>query len=353
MYSLSPLKVLINASGYNPSGQLKWVYHKYPFLNKYSRHKENKIIRSFQNTPEVILAPLELEFGPDVCREHQVYSGFSISKKRLDVDVDPAFEKSFQEILKLKKQGLKLVYCSFGTYFSSRDEHRYVIAFFTLLIHAFRNEGNIAFVIASKESITGAVKAQTNIPAHFSFFTKVPQLSVLAHADLFITHGGLGSIKEALSYAVPMLVYPLDLNWDQSGNAAKVQHHGLGMRGDFKTDTSKDIREKINYILLSSQFVDNCREFENMVSQSYNQYNTLKSLRGMFEKTIQVSACYVPCCPICFFRFYAIFKIQRRTTCKCVYRRCDYWPGALRQQGVHCRHPDAGGETVETRCFAG
>jgi hypothetical protein len=275
---LSPLPLLANAAAYNPKGQLRWVFNKYPFLKKYSTHSGNNLVRLFQNVPEIILAPLELEFGPDVRREHQIYAGFSIPQKRIDIDCDPTFKHYFKEILNLKEEGRKLVYCSFGTYFSSKDEHRYVIAFFTLLIHAFRNESSIVFIIASKDTITEAVKAQTNIPKNFFIFTKVPQLSVLAHSDLFITHGGLGSIKEALYKAVPMLVYPLDLNWDQAGNALKIKYHDLGLSGNFRSDGANEIFSNTMKVLNNPRYVENCRRLNRLISSSYSSSQIIQFL---------------------------------------------------------------------------
>lgn len=54
----------------------------------------------------------------------------------------------------------------------------------------------------------------------------VPQLAVLECADLFCTHGGYNSIREAIRAGVPMLVRPGML--DQPANAARVAELGLG-----------------------------------------------------------------------------------------------------------------------------
>jgi UDP:flavonoid glycosyltransferase YjiC (YdhE family) len=53
-----------------------------------------------------------------------------------------------------------------------------------------------------------------------------PQVDLLKHTKLFITHGGLGGIKEAIISGVPMLVIPFDT--DQPRNAARVLYHKLG-----------------------------------------------------------------------------------------------------------------------------
>ena len=38
---------------------------------------------------------------------------------------------------------------------------------------------------------------------------KIPQLYVLKHSYLFITSGGMNSIKEAIYYKIPMIIFPI------------------------------------------------------------------------------------------------------------------------------------------------
>src|SRR6185312_13746791 len=68
---------------------------------------------------------------------------------------------------------------------------------------------------------------------------------VLSRADVFITHGGINSVHDAIRHKVPMIVYPLDPTYDQNGNSSRVVYHKLGLRGDLDKDSVNDIREKI------------------------------------------------------------------------------------------------------------
>jgi N-glycosyltransferase len=54
-----------------------------------------------------------------------------------------------------------------------------------------------------------------------------PQTLVMRTADLFVTHAGFGSLREAISNAVPMLA--VGLTTDQPGNAHRLSHLGLGV----------------------------------------------------------------------------------------------------------------------------
>ncbi len=55
---------------------------------------------------------------------------------------------------------------------------------------------------------------------------EVLQWRELKEMSLFITHGGLGSVKEALFQGVPMVVVPT--GFDQPFNAMRIKHHRLG-----------------------------------------------------------------------------------------------------------------------------
>ncbi|MFZ4672666.1 MAG: glycosyltransferase, partial [Flavobacterium sp.] len=160
-------------------------------------------------------------------------------------------------ILKYKiETGHSLIYCSFGSYFSSIDEHKYIISLCLYLIKVFQNKPKL-FVISVKKEIIDTITKYTTIPFNFFFFTRVPQLLILREADLFITHGGLGSIKEAIFMHVPMLVYPLDLSWDQKGNAQKIDFHQIGISGNFKNDGIKEIEEKVLKLLEDPAYKQN------------------------------------------------------------------------------------------------
>ena len=61
---------------------------------------------------------------------------------------------------------------------------------------------------------------------HVSVEQFVPQKLVLQSAQLFCTHGGYNSVREAIRAGVPMLVTPFTL--DQPENAVAVTLLGLG-----------------------------------------------------------------------------------------------------------------------------
>jgi zeaxanthin glucosyltransferase len=74
----------------------------------------------------------------------------------------------------------------------------------------------------------------------------VPQVALLGRAAAMINHGGLGAIKEAIVYGVPMLVFPIAR--DHPDNSRRVVHHGLGLAGELTRVTAEEIRRMLRQV---------------------------------------------------------------------------------------------------------
>jgi UDP:flavonoid glycosyltransferase YjiC (YdhE family) len=57
---------------------------------------------------------------------------------------------------------------------------------------------------------------------------RAPHSEVLRHASAVVTHAGHGTVIKALAAGVPVVALPLGR--DQLDNAARVAHHGVGLR---------------------------------------------------------------------------------------------------------------------------
>lgn len=64
------------------------------------------------------------------------------------------------------------------------------------------------------------------LPANFVVRESVPQLDILQRTALFISHGGMNSVSEALYYGVPLVVIPYFA--DQPWVAKRVLQLGAG-----------------------------------------------------------------------------------------------------------------------------
>ena len=145
------------------------------------------------------------------------------------------------------------------------------------MIQASAKERHL-LVIAAK----GIPKDVATLAANDSvyIFDFVPQLQVLMYADVFITHGGLNSIREAVHAEVPMLLYPIHSEYDPIGNAARIAYHKLGLRGSAHSDTALEIANKLKEILSNPVYKANVQKLKRQ-DAAYTGDNFLRILSGI------------------------------------------------------------------------
>ncbi|WP_443034571.1 macrolide family glycosyltransferase [Streptomyces sp. BE303] len=78
------------------------------------------------------------------------------------------------------------------------------------------------------------------VPANVEVHRWVPQFDVLAKADAFVTHAGMGGSSEGLYHGVPMIAVPQAV--DQFGNADKLVELGVARRLDTEQATGEALR---------------------------------------------------------------------------------------------------------------
>ncbi|CAH0383478.1 unnamed protein product [Bemisia tabaci] len=83
------------------------------------------------------------------------------------------------------------------------------------------------------------------------------QKSVLAHPNcvLFLTHGGVSSLMEAIHYAVPIV--GMSFFGDQPSNLAHAEHYGYGLHVPFRDLTQDSLRSAIRAVLEDKRFKEN------------------------------------------------------------------------------------------------
>ncbi|RJQ68153.1 UDP-glucosyltransferase [Pseudonocardiaceae bacterium YIM PH 21723] len=112
---------------------------------------------------------------------------------------------------------LPLVYLSLGSAFNQQP------TFYRTVIEALRDEP-----VRVEMAIGEQVKPEElgEIPANFRLHGFAPQLEILPHASVFITHCGMGGTQEGLSFGVPLIGVPQ--MFEQQMNAERVVQLGLG-----------------------------------------------------------------------------------------------------------------------------
>lgn len=152
-------------------------------------------------TCNVVLVPREFQPAGDTFDDTFHFVG-PLLGRRLDEEWAP------------KHEGLPLLYVSLGSMLSDQ-------AFYRACVEQF---GDGAWQVALSAKDVGPVPDTIDVRPWF------PQLAVLKHAKVFITHGGMNSTLEALHQGVPLVVVPQTP--EQATNADRVAELGLGVRVD-------------------------------------------------------------------------------------------------------------------------
>ncbi|HIS56860.1 MAG TPA: glycosyl transferase [Candidatus Fimimorpha excrementavium] len=157
--------------------------------------------------------------------------------------VGPAMEDRAEQDFDFSQMTTPIIYISLGTLLNTSA------AFFRKCIDAFRDE-SVSVIISLGKTVKKEQLGE--IPANIFIYPFVPQLKILKRASLFITHGGMNSVNEALYYGTPMLVIPVGN--DQPRVAQQIEDLHLGrylkkkpLTPDILKDNAKRVLQDMSY----------------------------------------------------------------------------------------------------------
>jgi zeaxanthin glucosyltransferase len=130
-----------------------------------------------------------------------------------------------------------LVYVSFGSFLSARGD---VLA---RVAEALRGLP-VRVALASGSTPT---RAMGEVPDDWLVRPYLPQVALLEHAGVAITHAGNNSVTEALTAGVPMVAMPFST--DQFAGAAALESSGLGIARDPNRASALEIRGAVRAML--------------------------------------------------------------------------------------------------------
>ncbi|MGC5776495.1 macrolide family glycosyltransferase [Paenibacillus pabuli] len=136
------------------------------------------------------------------------------------------------------------VYISMGTILN-KD-----LDFYKLCFTAF-HDLPVQFILSSGKD-TDIEPIADLIPENFIIRPYLPQLEVLQHVDVFLTHAGMNSTSEALYYNVPLVMLPLTS--DQPRVAGRVQELGAGVIVDKNNLTADVLRNAVLEVLGNASY---------------------------------------------------------------------------------------------------
>jgi MGT family glycosyltransferase len=184
---------------------------------------------------ELVLGPKAIDLPGHRRRHARVYVGACVDTER----AEDAFDWN------RVKPDKPLVYCTVGSHGSHWNaENRFRLL--KSVVEAFRAHPEYQVLLQTARE--DECRPLEPLPDNVFVAPWYPQLEVLARASVLITHGGFGTVREALFFGIPMIVFPCGV--DQPGNAARIARLQAGVRGDIRRVTAATISSMLRAVEL-------------------------------------------------------------------------------------------------------
>lgn len=210
-------KTIANTFFHRKGEQLQKVLHRYR-LKAGTPQEINDLALILDKLPEVVACPDDFDAPYNSKRNNRHFIG-------------PSIRNSNHSLPPLQfPDNRKVIYVSMGSQLSRiKDKGEQLYA---MLIEIMEDKEMLPYHLVLSGGGLEQQPFNSKPNERISYLTWVPQMEMLEKACLMITHGGLGTVKECIRQQVPMIVIPLQ--YDQPINAARVEHHQLGISLPFE-----------------------------------------------------------------------------------------------------------------------
>jgi glucuronosyltransferase len=108
----------------------------------------------------------------------------------------------------------------------------------------------------------------TEIPPNILVKNWFPQIDILAHKNciLFVSHGGLFGMIEAITNAVPMLIIPFF--GDQPSNAIIAESKGFALKLNLKDVSEETLKAKIEELISNKKYRQKAKEISRIFNDN-------------------------------------------------------------------------------------
>ncbi|MDQ0496606.1 macrolide family glycosyltransferase [Paenibacillus brasilensis] len=172
-------------------------------------------------------------------------------------------------------QDKKVLYISMGTMFDHIED------FFNTCIEAFSDfEGIVVIAAGEKADFTKINPA----PEHFIISPYVPQLEVLRHSDVFITHGGMNSVNEGIHFNVPLVVLPQDK--DQPMVAQRLTELQAGYRITKDHISVQSLRDGVREVVSNAAYKEGVQKIKESFQQAGGTEEALAKIDAYLQKEL-------------------------------------------------------------------
>ncbi len=229
-------------------------YHVKPFhIGSIFTHEEEL---------NIVTLPRAFQINGDFFGEQYCFVGSSIAPRQEQI----AFP--FEQ---LKQQSV--IYISQGTVYNDRPD------FFNLCFAAFA-ETPWKVVMSIGHNVDQQKLAP--VPSNFIVRTYVPQLEILKHASICITHGSMATISEALATGVPLIVVPPPLA-DHVVNARRIDELGLGLMLPYASITAEMLCNGVSRVSSDPTFYARIHQMQKEVHKAGGYQRSADALQAFVK----------------------------------------------------------------------
>ncbi|KAA6453954.1 macrolide family glycosyltransferase [Bacillus atrophaeus] len=185
-------------------------------------------------------------------------------------------KRSEQERLLLKEKGDRpLMLISLGTAFNAWPE------FYQMCMEAF---GGAKWHVIMSVGKSIEPDSLGDIPDNFTVRQSVPQLDVLAEADVFISHGGMNSTMEAMNEGVPLVVIPQ--MHEQELTAQRVEELGLGIYLPKEEVSVPRLQQAIGNIFSDKEIHSRVKDMQKDVKEAGGAEQGAAEIEAFLKKSV-------------------------------------------------------------------
>ena len=188
----------------------------------------------------------------------------------------PSIYERKKEVFDFVKDKNSVIYISLGTVLKG------AVSFFQNCIEAFRGE-NVDVIISVGKKFN--VKKLKSVPSNVHIYDFVPQLEVLKMTDVFVTHGGMNSVSEALGLGIPMVVIPFVS--DQPVNARCIEKLGVGKRLEYSMVNKDTLKEMVWSVLSDTDIKDNLARVQELITYAPGNEGGAKMVIDYYWKNVK------------------------------------------------------------------
>ena|SRR5262245_3310135 len=154
--------------------------------------------------------------------------------------------------------GEPLIYASMGTILNGQ------VHVFRAIVAALAKNKNLQLVLSVGDQIDP--EQIEPVPNNAIIVKRAPQLELLKHATVCITHAGLNTVLESLAQGVPQIAIPI--TYDQPGVAARIADKKTGVVTSLDKLTAHHLVFLLNEVLTDATYRENSRKLQRGIAEA-------------------------------------------------------------------------------------